>query len=64
MNMDILFSGCPRRNTVKQNDVSILCIHKKEKGNVLSQIYALIGKFTHDLCFEQKYKKKISEFFI
>ena len=28
-------------NTVKQNDISILCIHEKEKGNDLSQIYTI-----------------------
>ena len=37
MNLDILVSGCPRWNIVKQND-SILYIHEKEKGNVLSRI--------------------------
>ena len=40
MNLDILFSGCPRWNIVKQNTISTLCIHGKEKGNVLSQNYA------------------------
>ena len=40
MNLDILFSGCPRRYILKQNDISILCIHVKEKENILSQIYA------------------------
>ena len=40
MNLDILFSGCPRWNIVKQNTISTLCIHRKEKGNVLSQNYA------------------------
>ena len=40
MNLDILFSGCPRWNIVKENDISTLCIHGKEKENVLSQIYA------------------------
>ena len=40
MNLDILFSNCTRRSIAKQNDISILSIHEKEKGNVLSQIYA------------------------
>ena len=40
MNLDILFSGCPR-NIVKQNDISILYIHGKENGNVLPQIYTI-----------------------
>ena len=40
MNLDILFSGCPRWNIVKPNTFSTLCIHGKEKGNALSQIYA------------------------
>ena len=31
MNLDFLFSGCPRWNIVKQNDISILCIHEKKK---------------------------------
>ena len=47
MNLDILFSGCPRWNTVKQSDVITLCIHEKEKGNVLtvSNLHKLEGKF-------------------
>ena len=39
MNLDI-FSGSPRWNIVEQNEVSILYIHEKEKGTVLSRIYA------------------------
>ena len=31
MHLDSLVSGCRRWNIVKQNDISILCIHEKEK---------------------------------
>ena len=45
MNLDILFSGCPRWNIVKQNTISTLCIHGKEKGNVLSQVCLFVLRF-------------------
>ena len=35
-----LFSGFPRWNIVKENDISTLCIHGKETGSILSQNYA------------------------
>ena len=31
MNFDILFSGCPRWNIAKQNDISIYVFMKKKK---------------------------------
>ena len=30
--LDILISGCSRRNIMEQTDVRILCIHETEKG--------------------------------
>ena len=32
MNLGIIVSGRPRLNIVKQNDISIVCIHEKKKG--------------------------------
>ena len=36
--LDILISGCSRRNIVKQTDVSILWIYEKEMGTFGSRI--------------------------
>ena len=48
MKFGILFSGCSGWNIVKQNDISILCIHGKEKGNgFVSNLRKLERKFFH-----------------
>ena len=44
MKLDILFSGCPRRNIVKQNDISILCIHEKKRKGFVSNLRKLERK--------------------
>ena len=36
--LDILISGCSRPNIMKQTDVSILLIYKKDKGTFWSRI--------------------------
>ena len=48
MNLDISVSSRPRWNIVKQIDISILCIHKKEKGFFfVPNVRKLEGKIFH-----------------
>ena len=46
MNLNILFSGCPRWNTVKENDISTLCIHGKDKNSAEGVIAPAGAKVT------------------
>ena len=45
--LDILISGCSRRNIVKQTDVSILWIHEKKWNFLVPDLHKLEGKFFH-----------------